>query len=557
MPRMIQNWVTEQADARPDATAIHWKDEQLTFGCLEALTNQLARIFKDSGCRRGDRIAIGTPKSPEAVVGMIAALKANCVYVPLDTQSPVSRLRKIIESCRPVWLLGADASAKQIDELFADQELTRPIRVGCLEQNEISGENFRAKFSSDDVVSFPAGPVRYENIAKDPAHILFTSGSTGTPKGVVITHENVVSFVEWAVRYLDLNSTDRVSGHAPLHFDLSTYDLFGSIAAGAQLHLVPPELNLLPHKLAEFIRNSELTQWFSVPSILNYLASFEAVEFGDFPSLKRVMWCGEVFPTPSLIYWMQRLPHAEFTNLYGPTEATIASSYYTVPSCPDRLTDEIPIGCACDGEELLVLDERLETVPPGETGDLYIGGAGLSPGYWRDPKRTDAVFVENPQQHGAANRIYKTGDLARIGDDGLVYFLGRADSQIKSRGYRIELGEIETALNGLQTLDELAVVAIDTDRFEGKLICCAYVPSPEDEVSVLQIKQELRKEIPGYMVPVLWSSFSQLPKNANGKIDRPQLRQLFEQQQNSTFPTVASKDDVPQAAPQIAATSRL
>jgi amino acid adenylation domain-containing protein len=551
---MIQNWVTKQADAHPDATAIHWKDEQLTFGCLEALTNQLARIFKDSGCRRGDRIAIGIPKSPEAIVGMIAALKADCVYVPLDTRSPVSRLRKIVESCRPVWLLGANASAKQIDELFADEQLTRPIRVGCLEPTEISGDNFRARFSLDDVVSFPAGPVRYENVPADAAHILFTSGSTGTPKGVVITHENVVSFVEWAVRHFDLNPADRVSGHAPLHFDLSTFDVLGSIAAGAQLHLVPPELNLLPHKLAEFIRSSELTQWFSVPSTLNYLASFDAVEFGDFPLLKRVMWCGEVFPTRSLIHWMQRLPHAEFTNLYGPTEATIASSYYTVPSCPECLTDEIPIGRACDGEVLLVLDEWLETVPPGETGDLYIGGVGLSPGYWRDRERTDAVFVENPQGHGPAGQIYKTGDLARVGDDGLVYFLGRADTQIKSRGYRIELGEIETALNGLIILDELAVVAIDTDRFEGKLICCAYVPSPEGEASVTRIKQELRKEIPGYMVPVLWRSCSQLPKNANGKIDRPRLQRLFEQQQNSTAPAATPKNDATQAAPQIAAT---
>src|SRR2546425_788061 len=352
----------------------------------------------------------------------------------------------------------------------------RPVDVRAAGRPErpagahVAGRRVRARqehvapaFSLEDVRRAPTGPPDCRNGPGDAAHILFTSGSTGTPKGVVITHGSVIRFVEWAKRYFGLGPADRISGHPPLHFDLSTFDVFGTFAAGAQIHLVPPDLNLLPTALAQFIRAAELTQWFSVPSLLSYLAKFDVVRFDDFPTLRRLLWCGEVFPTPALRYWMTRLPHVTFTNLYGPTETTIASSYYTVPSCPEDDRAAIPIGSPCAGEELLVLNERFQPVPPGEVGDLYIRGVGLSPGYWRDAEKTRAVFLSNPFGSDPADRIYRTGDLARIGDDGLVYFLGRADSQIKSRGYRIELGEIETALNALSCLRECAVVAVATD----------------------------------------------------------------------------------------------
>src|SRR5439155_815619 len=185
--------------------------------------------------------------------------------------------------------------------------------------------------------------------------------------------------------------TDRISGHPPLHFDLSTFDVFGTFAAGAELHLVPPELNLLPHQLAELIRDARLTQWFSVPSVLNYMAKFEVVKEGDFPSLRRVA--------------------------------------------------------------------------PGDVGQLYIRGVGLSPGYWRDAEKTRGAFLPYPGSSDPEDRIYRTGDLASVGADGLIRFLGRADSQIKARGYRIELGEIEAALHPVETLQECAIVGVPSRDF--------------------------------------------------------------------------------------------
>jgi len=228
------------------------------------------------------------------------------------------------------------------------------------------------------------------------------------------------------------------------------------------------------------------------------------------------------------MYWMERLPHVRFTNLYGPTETTIASSYYTVPQCPDDPQAPIPIGVACDGEELLVLDESLESVAPGEIGELYIGGVGLSPGYWRDPAKTADAFRPHPYRAGGSGRVYRTGDLARIDHEGFVHFHGRTDSQIKSRGYRIELGEIEAALNAARGLRECAVVAIASDGFEGTAICCAYVPTPGAPVTPAALRSELSRALPPYMLPARWMAFDSFPKNANGKTDRRRLKEAFE-----------------------------
>jgi acyl-coenzyme A synthetase/AMP-(fatty) acid ligase len=257
------------------------------------------------------------------------------------------------------------------------------------------------------------------------------------------------------------------------------------------------------------------------------MAKLDAVKFNDFPTLKRLLWCGEVFPTPALIYWMTRLPTVQVTNLYGPTEATIASSYYTVPECPRDDRAAIPIGTACDGEELLVLGDDLQPVPPGEIGDLFIGGVGLSPGYWNNPEQTNSVFLKHPRNSHPHNRIYRTGDLAKLGEDGLIYFVGRTDSQIKSRGYRIELGEIETALNAVHLTEACAVVAIKTDGFEGHTVCCAYVPPNNSGLTVAKLRAELAKMLPAYMLPSRWMTLDQMPLNVNGKYDRKTLKDLF------------------------------
>ena len=527
MPELLHQFVTDQADRRPETQAVLGEGTSLSYAQLEELSNQLARTLREGGCRKGDRVCLLMPKSPMAIAAILGIYKAGGIYVPLDPASPPGRQALMLDSCENTWVLAGGPVAGLLDEVLAQDRFLGLIRVGWIAHERPDGTHFKPEFTLEEVQRLSTASVDAQTTRDDPAHILFTSGSTGIPKGVIITHSNVIHFIEWAMQYFRLGPSDRMSGHTPLHFDLSFFDIFGTFAAGAQLHLVPPELNLLPHRLVAFIRRAELTQFFSVPSVLNYMAKFDAVRPGDFPALQRLLWCGEVFPTPALIYWMQRLPHVQFTNLYGPTETTIASSVYTVPRCPTDEKAPIPIGSACDGEELLVLDDQLRPLPPNTAGDLYIRGVGLSPGYWKDLEKTRRAFLPNPHSPDQTDRIYKTGDLAKIGEDGLVYFLGRADSQIKSRGYRIELGEIEAALNAVDAIQECAVVAIETEGFDRMVICCAYVPAPGREVTPVALREELSKALPGYMIPVRWMTLERLPHNGNVKIDRRKLKEEF------------------------------
>jgi len=537
MPESLADWVTLQAERRPDAVAVVGDGLALTYADLEIRSNQLAAVLRECGCARGDRVCLLMAKSPQAIVGLLGIYKAGGIYVPLDPSSPPARLEKMMASCSPGFILAAGAVIRLVGELLAGPGTNAAVSVGWLDDGPERGGEPMSRFTAQDLSLAPSAAPPHGAKRQDPAHILFTSGSTGIPKGVVITHANVIHFVEWATKHFGIGASDRLSCHPPLHFDLSFFDIFGAFAAGARLHLVPPAASLLPNTLAEFMRASEVTQWFSVPSVLSYMAKFDVIRYNDFPALKRLLWCGEVFATSALIHWMKRLPHVSFTNLYGPTETTIASSHYTLPSCPKSEQQAIPIGTACDGEELLVLDEGLDLVPNGQVGNLYIRGAGLSPGYWNDPDRTREVFLDGPTVAGRSERLYRTGDLAWKGEDGQIYFAGRADSQIKSRGYRIELGEIEACLGTLESIRESAVVAIPTHGFEGAMICCAYVPVSGGDTTPVALRQNLGRLLPVHMLPSRWMAFDRLPRNGNGKIDRASLKQLFENHE-----TVAARE---------------
>ena len=523
MTAVLHEAVAERAARRGDATALVFESQRVTYEGLELQSNRVANALIELGCRPGDRVCLFVPKSPLSVVAMLGSLKAGCLYVPIDLSSPPPRLAKIVAAADPAAVLLA-ASARPRLEGVADELGGLGAAVASLD-DALPWQRIEPTLSARDLDQLPATGPGVRVTPDDGAHILFTSGSTGTPKGVVISHRNVSSFLDWAIPYFGIAESDRLSGHAPLHFDLSTFDVYGALTTGAELHLVPPEQSLMPRDIAALIEREGLTQWFSVPSVLSYMASFDVVPDDGFPSLRRVIWCGDVLPTPVLIHWMTRVRHPSYTNLYGPTEATIASSYHTLDAPPKDETSPIPIGRACGGEELLVLDDELRPVRAEESGDLYIGGAGLSSGYWRDEAKTAVAFVRDPRSP-ERRRLYKTGDRARLGRDGLVYFLGREDSQIKNRGHRIELGEVEAAANALGLVREAAVVGVAAGGFEGTAICCAFAPEG-DSVTHGEVRSAMRAVLPPYMVPTRWLMLPALPTNANGKVDRRRLRELF------------------------------
>ena len=417
MTEMLHHWVTAEANRRPDAAAITLDDERLSYGELEVLSNQLARALRERGCARGDRVGLLLPKSPLAVVCLLGIYKADCVYVPLDTESPATLLARIIQLADSHCLLAAASLAPRVRELLSQPGMPA-LRVGWLGIPDQSAGALPVAFRFSDIGALPGTPLPGAFRAHDTAHILFDPRSAGPLRGVTATHHNVVSFVEWARRHFRLTQEDRLSGYAPLTSDHSLFDIFGSLASGAELHLVPTEARLLPVRLATWIRTSGITHWSAPAATLHDMAKLDAVQAWDFPDLRRVLWSGEL-PTASLSHWMKQLPHVEFTNLYGAPETTIASAYHTVASFPDDSHERLPVGTARADAELLLLDQNLQPVAAGGHGDLYIRGAALSPGYWRDPEATRRAF---PEVMGNG-RVYRTGHQGRRGHDGHIYFV--------------------------------------------------------------------------------------------------------------------------------------
>jgi amino acid adenylation domain-containing protein len=520
---VLHAWVTDAARRRPTARAVIGEDSSLTYGQLEADSNRLAAVLRAHGCRKGDRVAVLMPNSPLAIASLIGALKAGCAYVPLDPSSGIVRTADMLRQCEPRVLLAGGCNPEIVDDL-ATRDALGSAACGWLGPDDPPR---RVDFTLADIGAASPDAVPGDVRPGDLAYILFTSGTTGSPKGVPITHASAYAFIDWAVRHFELGPDDRLSGHTALTFDLSTFDIYATFAAGAELHQVPKRARLLPHEVATFIQERRLTFWFSVPSQMAYVARFDALAGKDLTSLRHVVWCGDVLPTPSLIYWKHRLRGVTFTNLYGPTEATVASSYYTVPDDFNDPMADIPIGTACEGEELLVLDERLARVPDGEIGDIHIRGVGLSPGYWRDPERTAAAFLQDPLATNGSGRLYRTGDRGRRGPDGLVHFLGRADFQIKTSGYRVEPAEVENAILRLDEIAACAVVSVKVDDFSGSAVGCAYVLSNGAPLRVGEIKKRLGETLPSYMVPTRWLAVDELPLDGRGKIDRAQARVLL------------------------------
>ena len=530
---MIYDWSRKQAETNGNQIAVSLNDEKITYAQLESESNKLAGMLIKQNLAPGAIVGLFLEKTPKAIIAMLGISKAGGVYVPLDPHSPAERVIKIIKSSNPSLIfVDHDTSSQYQDIIHTAPETGRIPWAWWSKEPMMHGDDFPPRFIYSHIDRQKNEPHQVIQNSARAAHILFTSGSTGQPKGVVISHRNIESFISWAVPFFNMQAGEHTSCHSPLHFDLSTFDIYGAFASGCHLHLVPAGISTDPKKLSAFILDNKLNQWFSVPSALSYLAKFHVIPKGGYPNLKRLIWCGEVFPLPSLKYWMENLPGVQFTNLYGPTEATIASSYYTVNELPDNLA-EIPIGEPCANEKLIILDENLKQKNIGEVGDLYIEGSGLSPGYWKDITRTKAAFIWYTNEEGVRRRIYKTGDLALLGSDGLIYFHGRSDYQIKSRGYRIELGEIETALSFDKKLREYAVVPIHIKGFEGTAIGCAYVGKKMKNGALAPLlKKKLKDKIPSYMMPQMWKEFERLPRNTNGKIDRKILSDQFQENQN-------------------------
>jgi acyl-coenzyme A synthetase/AMP-(fatty) acid ligase len=325
--------------------------------------------------------------------------------------------------------------------------------------------------------------------------------------------------VEWCADKFQITQEDRLSNHAPLHFDLSVFDVYNAIETGATVYLVTEEIALFPTTLQKFIETHQISVWYSVPSALVLLLLHADLKAAKLTHLRTILFAGEVFPMKYLKQLAELLPAVELDNLYGPTETNVCT-YYKVDR--ERLSsmDKLPIGIACENTEVFAVNDQDEIVTkPGESGELYVRGPSVTYGYWEDLEKTKKMVVPNRFQSNFEEKIYRTGDLVTLAEDGNYYFVGRRDSMIKSRGYRIELGEIESALLSHPAVREAAALAIP-DEVVGNRIKAVVAAHVLESVGVAELQKHCSTRIPKYMIPEFIEFRESLPKTSTGKVDR-------------------------------------
>jgi amino acid adenylation domain-containing protein len=520
MDFLLQHPLERIADEKPNAVAVNDSKRQITYGELHRRSNQVAHLLGELGVVKGDRVGVYIDKSIEAVTALYGAMKAGAAYVPFDPDAPSGRLAFIARDCGIRVVLTGQEKAQLWPSLVSDAEIDWLITLNGGPEGGSSGAPV---FDSTEVDSRPETSPHIPLVDHDLAYILYTSGSTGNPKGVMLTHRNALAFVRWATEEFGITSEDRLSSHAPFHFDLSIFDLFAAASAGASVTLVPPKVSLFPPQLVKFLESQRITVWYSVPSILTMLTLRGGLSAGDLLSLRAVLFAGEVFPTKYLTQLMELVPHARFANLYGPTETNVCT-WYDVAVAPDPSQD-IPIGKAIPNDDVFVMTEAGRPAQPGERGELYVRGATVMRGYWGDPERTSSSMVADPRQGSLGDPAYKTGDIVELLPDGLFRYVGRRDSQVKTRGYRVELGEIEAAINSHPDVMECAVIAVADDMVTNRLQ--AYVVAPGRDTQ--NLVDHCRGLLPRYMVPDNFEFLDRLPKTSTGKLDRQALNSASEE----------------------------
>lgn len=494
-------YLENSAKKFPNNIAVEDKNSKLSYKELWDKAQQYANAIKKTGVEIQKPIAVYLPKSVECVTAFMGILYAGNCYVPVDTNMPAERLDKIFTNLQPEVILTYRKLSPKLDGLI---KATQHI----IYLDEVSDEKVIA-VEPDQVID------------TDPAYILYTSGSTGMPKGVVISHRSIIDYIDWANQCYNFNSSDRIGSQAPFYFDNSTLDIYASLSNGATLVIISEELYSFPAKLMEYIRDEKITSIFWVPSVLINVANTDSLaELANF-SLRRVLFAGEVMPNKQLNYWRRKFKNILFSNLYGPTEITVDCTYYDV-NREFRDDEPLPIGKPCRNSDVIVLSENNERITkPGEIGELCVRGSSLALGYWQNPEKTEAAFVQNPLHNNYPERIYRTGDLVQWNERGELLYAGRKDSQIKHMGYRIELGEIETAAGSLEGIHKVCALY---NRKEQKIIL---LYEAEAEKNVRDIRLGLMKLLPKYMIPMVYKWYEKMPLNMNGKIDRKRLQDEY------------------------------
>ncbi|MGF1602640.1 MAG: amino acid adenylation domain-containing protein [Thermosynechococcaceae cyanobacterium] len=490
-----------QVARTPDAIAIVFAEQQLTYEALNQRANQLAVRLQSRGVGPDVLVGLCVERSLDMVVGLFGILKAGGAYVPLDPSYPEARLELVLRDAQVKVLL----TQTHLLDLLPEQE----TEVICFEGDAIASP---PKASQTSLINAPKSGVTAQHLA----YVIYTSGSTGVPKGVQIEHRSVVNFLTSMQTDLRLTAADRMAAVTTLAFDISALEIYLPLIVGAQVLIVPRAIAGDGTGLQAQLQAAEVTVMQATPATWHLLLA----SGWSSTATPMTLLCGGEALSPDLATQLSR-PGQKLWNLYGPTEATIWSTRYCVEyhgAIAGKVAQSIPIGRPLANTQLYILDQHLlQPVAIGEVGELHIGGLGLARGYLYQPELTTAKFIPNPF---GAGRLYKTGDLARYRPNGDVEFLGRLDHQVKVRGFRIELGEIETALSQHPQVHQCAVLALGDSAEHKRLI--AYVRG-DRSLDGNALRRSLEQQLPAYMVPNRVVPILSFPLTPNGKIDRAAL----------------------------------
>lgn len=496
--RSVLSYLETDADRHPDRVAVIDEHGSCTYAVLrERAQGAGTALAARNATHRA--VVVYMEKGADALSIMLGALYAGGFYVPVDPQVPADRLARI-------------AGALGNPLVVADAARMAAAAAALPEGGEL--------LAASDVL---AGKADAEALAaarrgvtdSDPAYVLFTSGSTGTPKGVAVSHRAIIDFIGDFVTLFGFREDDRVANQAPFDFDVSVKDIYGALAAGCTLVVVPRPLFSQPAALVDYLEEKQVTVMTWAVAALCLITSLHGLEGKTLSSVRRVLFSGEVMPVEHLRTWMEHLPEARFVNLYGPTEVTCNCLYHEIERGRDY-AEGIPLGAAFPNREVLVVSaDGREVSEPGEVGELLVRGVSLALGYVGDPERTAASFTQNPLHDRFPDRVYRTGDLAAYNESGELFYRGRVDNQIKHQGHRVELEEVDLAIERVAGVRRCRC-AYDKER---KRLVAFY----EGGADVAAVRAEVHEKLPPFMVPSQITAVEEMPLTKNGKVDRAAL----------------------------------